>query len=244
MSAQPEKRDVTYGLLLAAVALAFYNPLVRNSFVDFDDRAYILKNWHVQGGLTWETVKWAFTTFYQGNWHPLTWLSHALDYKVFHLNPVGHHYTSLLLHTASAIVLFLLLRRATGFVWSSLAVAALFALHPINVESIAWAAERKNVLSMLFFLLTLHAYDRYARQGVKKFYWLVIAFFALGLMAKPQIVTLPFVLLLWDYWPLRRMAGDSSSVEGTGEKVFPTSTPRSFLFLLAEKLPLFYPGRG
>jgi len=148
----------------------FYNPIVRNQFVDFDDLAYIRKNLHIQSGLTWATVKWSFTTFYQGNWHPLTWLSHAVDYQLFHLNPVGHHYTSLLFHTANVLLLFLLLRRATGSTWPSLTVAALFALHPINVESIAWAAERKNVLSMLFFLLALHAYDRYARRGTSSLY--------------------------------------------------------------------------
>ncbi len=161
-----------------------------------------VKNNHVLSGVTWTTVKWSFSTFRDGNWHPLTWLSHALDCQIFHLNPVGHHYTSLLLHTASAVLLFLLLWRATGFIWSSLIVAALFALHPVNVESVAWAAERKNVLSMLFFLLALHAYDRYARGGGRYLYWLVTGLFALGLLAKSQIVTLPFVLLLWDYWPL------------------------------------------
>ena len=234
MSASREQRLVIFCLLLAAVTLAFYNPIVRNQFVDFDDLAYIMKNPHVQGGLTWDTVKWSFTTFYQGNWHPLTWLSHALDYRIFRFNPIGHHYTSLLLHTANAVLLFLLLVRATGFTWPSLVVAALFALHPANVESVAWAAERKNVLSLLFFLLALHAYDRYARTGRRYLYSLVAVFFALGLMAKPQIVTLPFVLLLWDYWPLQRM-GAASAAGGLPA----TPTPRSFRYLVWEKLPLF-----
>jgi tetratricopeptide (TPR) repeat protein len=243
MSASGKKHGVILSLLLAAATLAFYNPITRNQFVDFDDRSYILKNWHVQSGLTWATVKWSFTTFYQGNWHPLTWLSHALDCQFFHLNPVGHHYTSVLLHTACAVLLFLLLRRATESAWSSLIVAALFALHPINVESIAWAAERKNVLSMLFFLLALHAYDRYARGGARYLYWLVTAFFSLGLMAKPQIVTLPFVLLLWDYWPLQRMGAQSkapdSGADSGAEALPPASARRSFFFLVLEKLPLF-----
>lgn len=231
MFASRENHVLIFGLLLVVATLAFYNPIVRNQFVDFDNLAYILNNYHVQGGLTWDTVKWSFTTFYQGNWHPLTWLSHALDCQLFGLNPTGHHYTNLLLHAANAVLLFLLLRRATGFTGSSLVVAALFALHPVNVESVAWAAERKNVLSMLFFLLALHAYDRYARGGGRYLYWLVNVLFALGLMAKPQIVTLPFVLLLWDYWPVRRMAATGGSAEAP--------TPRSFAYLVWEKLPLF-----
>jgi protein O-mannosyl-transferase len=234
MSSSRDKHGVIFCLSLAAATLLFYNPIIRNQFLDFDDLAYIRKNFHIQGGLNWETVKWSFTTFYQGNWHPLTWLSHALDYQLFHLNPVGHHYTGVLLHAINAVLLFLLLRRATGVNWSSFLVAALFALHPINVESVAWAAERKNVLSMLFFLLALHSYDRYARGGAGYLYSLVIAFFALGLMAKPQVVTLPFVLLLWDYWPLQRMNGESRT-----DGLTAPSTPRSFRYLVWEKSPLF-----
>jgi tetratricopeptide (TPR) repeat protein len=221
-------------LLLVAATLAFYNPIIHNQFIDFDDSSYILKNFQVQSGLTWDTVKWSFTTFREGNWHPLTWLSHALDYQIFHLNPAGHHYTNLLLHAANAVLLFLLLRQATGLTWPSLVVGALFALHPVNVESVAWAAERKNVLSMLFFLLALHAYDRYARTGRRYLYLLVVICFALGLMAKPQIVTLPFVLLLWDYWPLQRI-GARSAAEGSPAAF----TPRSFRCLVWEKFPLF-----
>ena len=235
MSAFGEKRVFIYSLLLAVVTLAFYNPITRNQFIDFDDLLYILKNSHIQSGLTWGAVKWSFTTFYSGNWHPLTWLSHALDYQIFGLNPIGHHYTNLLIHTANVVLLFRLLRRATGFTWSSLVVAALFALHPVNVESVAWAAERKNLLSMFFFLLALHAYDRYGRTGARYLYLLVAAFFVLGLMAKPQIVTLPFVLLLWDYWPLQRMGGGSVSAGSLST----VSIPRSFISLVWEKVPLF-----
>lgn len=235
LPASSEKRVVILCLLLAAVTLVFYNPIARNQFIDFDDLLYILKNSHIQGSLTWSAVKWSFTTFYSGNWHPLTWWSHALDYQIFHLNPIGHHYTNLLLHTANAILLFLLLRRATGLTWPSLVVAALFALHPINVESVAWAAERKNVLSMLFFLLALHAYDRYGRTGKRHLYWLVAVLFALGLMAKPQIVTLPFVLLLWDYWPVRRIEGFSTPGDS------PNSSHRHSLgYLVWEKMPFFF----
>ena len=225
-------------LLLVAATLAFYNPIILNQFTGFDDWSYILKNPQVQSGLTWDTVKWSFTTFHEGNWHPLTWLSHALDCQIFHLNPVGHHYTSLLVHAANAVLLFLLLRRATGSAWSSLVVGALFALHPVNVESVAWAAELKNVLSMLFFLLALHAYDRYARAGGRRLYLAVTAFFTLGLMAKPQIVTLPFVLLLWDYWPLQRLRAGSAANSLSSSQP-PAPTPRSFNFLVREKLPWF-----
>src|SRR5208282_3121132 len=244
MSSSREKNVVIYALLLVAVTLVFYNPIVRNQFVDFDDLSYILKNNHVVSGVTWTTVKWSFSTFRDGNWHPLTWLSHALDCQIFHLNPVGHHYTSLLIHTASAVLLFLLLWRASEFIWSSLIVAALFALHPVNVESVAWAAERKNVLSMFFFMLALYAYDRYARGGGRYLYWLVTGLFALGLLAKSQIVTLPFVLLLWDYWPLQRMSAESataaSATTGSAAVGSPAApTPRSFRFLVWEKWPLF-----
>jgi tetratricopeptide (TPR) repeat protein len=234
MSASREMHVVILCLLLVAATLAFYNPIIHNQFIDFDDSSYILKNFQVRSGLTWDTVKWSFTTFREGNWHPLTWLSHALDYQIFHLNPAGHHYTNLLLHAANAVLLFFLLRQATGVTWPSLIVGALFALHPVNVESVAWAAERKNVLSMLFFLLALHAYDRYARTGRRYLYLLVTICFALGLMAKPQIVTLPFVLLLWDYWPLQRI-GARSAADGSPAP----STPRSFRYLVWEKFPLF-----
>jgi protein O-mannosyl-transferase len=235
MSSRLEKRVIIFCLLLAAVTLAFYNPIVHNNFVDFDDLSYILKDNHVLAGVTWDTVKWSFTTFRDGNWHPLTWLSHALDCQLFGLNPVGHHYTSLLLHTASVVLLFVLLQQATGFTWSSLVVAALFALHPINVESVAWAAERKNVLSMFFFLLVLLVYDRYGRTGKRYLYWLVTLFFALGLLAKSQIVTLPFVLLLWDYWPLGRTSPNAGSEHGYS--AIPES--RSLAYLVVEKVPLF-----
>jgi Tfp pilus assembly protein PilF len=240
MSSTREKRVVIFCLLLAVATLAFYNPVVRNNFVDFDDLSYIQKNNHVLAGVTWDTVKWAFTTFRDGNWHPLTWLSHALDCQLFQLNPIGHHYTSLLLHTASVVLLFLLLQQATGFTWSSLVVAALFALHPINVESVAWAAERKNVLSMFFFLLALLIYDRYGRTGKRYLYWLVTLTFALGLLAKSQIVTFPFVLLLWDYWPLHRIGrAQGSGPDVTEPDSTPAPTPRSLTYLVLEKLPLF-----
>jgi tetratricopeptide (TPR) repeat protein len=235
MSPTLPKRVVVFCLLLTAVTLAFYNPVIHNNFVDFDDLSYILRNNHVLAGVTWDTVKWSFSTLRDGNWHPLTWLSHALDCQLFRLNPIGHHYTSLLLHTASVVLLFLLLQQATGFTRSSLVVAALFALHPINVESVAWAAERKNVLSMFFFLLALLLYDRYGRTGKHYLYGLVTLLFALGLLAKSQIVTLPFVLLLWDFWPLQRIGPETGSAPGST----PAPPRRSLAYLVLEKLPLF-----
>jgi tetratricopeptide (TPR) repeat protein len=233
-------------LLLALVTLAFYNPIVHNAFTNLDDDIYILNNAHVRAGLTWNTVKWAFTSFDAANWHPVIWLSHALDYQLFKLNPAGPHYVNVLLHTGSAILLLLLLESATGLTWASFMVAALFALHPVNVESVAWAAERKNVLSMVFFLLTLHAYGWYVRRGGGlRRYAVVAALFALGLMAKSEIITLPFVLLLWDFWPLGRVAVLSSQFSVLSEKpgedsgVASAPVPRSLSFLLLEKVPLF-----
>src|SRR6266853_3295695 len=222
-------------LILIAVVLVFYGPVTHNGFLNYDDDQYITNNPHVRAGLTWQTVKWAFTTYDQANWHPLTWLSHALDSQLFGLNPAGHHSVSVLLHAVNAVLLFLLLQSATGFRWRSLMVAALFALHPINVESVAWAAERKNVLSMLFFLLALHAYVWYTRLPGLRRYAAVAFFFALALLSKPQVIALPFLLLLWDYWPLGRIGAPVvPGPTAQGEKV-----PRlSSRWLVFEKLPL------
>lgn len=192
---------------LALATLAVYSGAVRNPFIHTDDPDYVTANPHVQGGVTWQTFTWALTATTAQNWHPLTWLSHALDCQIYGSNPKGHHATNILLHTLNAILLFLLLLRATGARGRSLLVAALFALHPINVESVAWIAERKNVLSTLFFLLTLAAYGYYARKPDVKRYLNVVALFALGLAAKPMVITLPFVLLLVDFWPLERIQG-------------------------------------
>lgn len=248
-----QKRSTLLCLVLALLTLAVYNPVVHNGFTNFDDNSYITDNTHVRAGLTWATVKWAFTSRDAANWHPLTWLSHALDYQLFKLNPAGHHYVNVLLHAANVLLLFLLLESATGLTWPSFMVAALFALHPINVESVAWAAERKNVLSMLFFLLTLFAYSWYVRRGGVKRYASVAALFALGLMAKPEIITLPFVLLLWDYWPLRRMSAPPSlnSASSILKERFATdhspsgeSGGRSFSYLFLEKVPLLVLSAG
>jgi protein O-mannosyl-transferase len=200
----PAQQKLVLGLLLVVVTLALYNPVSRNGFVNFDDDRYVTDNPQVRAGLHWSTVSWAFSSFEQANWHPLTWLSHALDCQLFGLNPVGHHYVNLLLHAANALLLFLILQWFTGYMARSLLVAALFAVHPLNVESVAWVAERKSVLGMFFFLVTLAAYGWYVRKPGIARYLLVAALFGMGVMAKPMVVTLPFVLLLLDYWPLRR----------------------------------------
>jgi Flp pilus assembly protein TadD len=232
------KRSVVLSLLLLLLTLAVYNPVVHNGFVNIDDNGYVTDNQHVHNGLSWGTVKWAFTTFDCENWHPLTWLSHALDWELFGKNAAGHHYTSVLLHAINAILLFLLLQSATGFTWRSLIVAVLFALHPVDVESVAWASERKNVLSMTFFLLTMLAYGWYAQRPAIRRYSLVALMFACGLMAKPQVITLPCVLLLWDYWPLHRFGFGADSESSSR---FPA---RSLWWLTLEKMPLLLLSAG
>jgi protein O-mannosyl-transferase len=221
-------------LALIGAVLASYYPVIHNGFVHYDDNLYITDNPQVRAGITATTLAWAFTTFDQANWHPLTWLSHALDCELFGLNPVAHHGVNVLLHAANAVLLFLLLQRATGFRWRSLMVAALFTLHPLNVESVAWAAERKNVLSMLFFLLAFHAYTWYARQPGGRRYAAVVCFYALALMAKPQVITFPFLLLLWDYWPLARIG----ALDNSGSEPRSGSLRLEIRPLLLEKVPL------
>ena len=241
-----KKRILILGLVLVVATLVLYYPAIHHPFVNYDDNVYITENHHVQAGLTWDTVAWAFTTYDGANWHPLTWLSHALDWQLFQLGPAGHHGTNVLLHTLNVALLFWILLQATGSAGRSFMVAALFALHPINVESVVWVAERKNLLSMLFFLLALGAYRWYAREPRPGRYAVVALFFALGLMCKPQVITLPFVLLLWDYWPLRRMATGHQAAFDTPDNspalaksgLERDTPPRSFSQLLLEKLPL------
>jgi len=197
----------TYFICLALVLAAFavFHRLLNSKFVDYDDALYAFSNQYVKAGLTSESIKWAFTAKFAANWHPLTWLSHIIDCQLFGLNPAGHHFTSLLLHIANTLLLFLVLKDLTDTVWQSAFVASLFALHPLHVESVAWIAERKDVLSTLFWLLTMAAYVRYIKQRSVIWYTVTLLLFALGLMAKPMLVTLPFVLLLLDYWPLQRL---------------------------------------
>ena len=233
----PQKQKLVCSLLLVLATLALYNPIVRAPFLNLDDDLYITQNPNVQAGLTRHSVAWAFTTFANTNWHPITWLSHELDCQLFGLNPAGPHLVNLLLHAASAVLIFLMLANITGMIWRSLMAAALFALHPINVESVAWIAERKNVLSMFFFLLALAAYGWYARHPEIRRYMVVTVLYALALMAKPQVITFPFALLLLDYWPLRRIAGANESTET--ELAEPSRAQRSFLSLVWEKIPWF-----
>ncbi len=260
----PSLQKFFLGLVLAIAVIAVYYPVHWQPFANYDDPDYVSDNFHVKAGLHWSTVRWAMTTDDAANWHPVTWLSHALDSQLFGVTPAGPHDVNVLLHLINALLLFWVLERATGFVGRSWMVAALFALHPINVESVAWVAERKNLLSMLFFLLALEAYRRYATTPVGPGasasharswrYALVAGLFALGLMSKPQVITLPFVLLLWDYWPLRRMtlalrssllARQNGTCETSGEKQIANSeqrelalATRSFSSLVWEKVPL------
>jgi protein O-mannosyl-transferase len=260
-------------LALGLITLAVYAPSLTHSFLAFDDQQYVTENPRVQAGLTWSGVAWAARTHYASNWHPLTWLSHMLDCQLYGLKPAGHHLSNILLHTANTLLLFLVLSRMTGAGWRSACVAALFSWHPLHVESVAWVAERKDLLSTLFFLLTLGAYARYvevlsleskvqspssaecgvrsAENGVQNdadrsplpaphstlhaprstlhvllFYLLSLLCFALGLMSKPMVVTMPFLLLLVDYWPLSRFRFSGLRAQG-----------RRLGFLLAEKIP-------
>jgi Flp pilus assembly protein TadD len=252
-------------LLLAAVTLVVYWPVTRCDFVNYDDPDYFTSNIHVLAGLTPDNIAWAFTTGHTSNWHPLTWLSLMLDVDLFGQGPAGPHVTNLLFHLANTVLLFLLLRRLTLTTWRSAFVAALFALHPMHVESVAWIAERKDVLSMFFGLLALLFYAGYAQavagdgwwvtraeevaptpdmsrvtRHASLFYGLALVFFALGLMSKPMLVTLPFLMLLLDYWPLNRVTGGGWQVTRTGERVtsdkWQVAGVRS---LVVEKIPFF-----
>jgi len=231
----PRSQMLVLGLLLAAT-VAVYCPVHGHPFANYDDPDYVFDNFHVKSGLHWSTVEWAFTTFAAANWHPLTWLSHAADVQLFQLNPAGHHDMNLLIHALNVLLLFWVLRTATGYAGRSAMVAALFALHPINVETVVWIAERKNLLSMTFFLLALGAYRSYVLKPHVGRYAMVVLLYAMGLMCKPQVITLPCVLLLWDYWPLQRMFAGPQDPGGpaTANGI----AGRSFFWLVREKLPL------
>ena len=239
-------------LALGLFTLAVFAPALTHDFLVYDDQVYVTENPHVQTGLTWQGVAWAFRSYAASNWHPVTWLSHMLDCQLYDLKPVGHHLTNVLLHVANTLLLFLLLSRMTGAVWRSACVAALFAWHPLHVESVAWVAERKDVLGAFFWMLTLWAYVRYVEvhgpksnvqnQGTRstlhaqRFYLLALLFFALGLMSKPMLVTLPFVLLLLDYWPLGRSA--ECGVQGVKlRRPEVQRNPSGWTRLVAEKIP-------
>ena len=229
-------------LILITAVLLVYWQVGDHEFINYDDNVYITDNAQVQKGLTSKGIIWAFTTSHTGNWHPLTWISHMLDCELYGLNPRGHHLTNVLLHMANAILLFVVLRWMTGAIWRSGLVAALFALHPLHVESVAWAAERKDVLSTFFWLLTMVAYVHYVNRPGGKRYFLVLVTFFLGLMAKPMLVTLPFVLLLLDYWPLNRFKpwAVTGSVEDQPLGFRSSGDDKSpILKAVMEKTPLF-----
>ena len=223
--------ELFIALGLVAVTFTVYAQVASHQFIILDDNRYIRENPMVNQGLTLTGIAWAFTTFHAANWHPLTWLSHMLDSQIFGLNAGGHLLVNALIHASNTLLLFLFLRRVTGAEWRSAIVAALFALHPLHVESVAWAAERKDTLSTFFGLLSLVAYARYVETPSWKCYALVAVALALGLMAKPMLVTWPFVLLLLDYWPLRRFQWQRA----TGPKGF----VGALVPLVREKLPLF-----
>jgi tetratricopeptide (TPR) repeat protein len=233
------KRAAVLSLLLAIATIALYFPLRHAPFLNFDDNDYVYQNLHVRSGLSLATVKWAFTTRHAANYHPLTWISHALDCSIFGINGGGPHVVNILLHTLSTILLFWILLQATGFLGRSLMVAALFALHPINVESVAWIAERKTMLSTVCFLLALAAYRWYVSKPRWTRYIVVAGLFGVGLLCKPQIITFPCVLLLWDYWPLRRMSLFKADIPSPDSALTPAFPQRSLFRLIVEKIPLF-----
>lgn len=206
-------------LALLTLTCTVYAPLVTHEFIFLDDSGYLLDNPQVRQGFTRSSVIWAFTTFHEANWHPLTWLSHMLDVELFGMNPRGHHVASLLFHGAAATALLLVFNAMTGLPGASFWLASFFAIHPLRVESVAWAAERKDVLSALLWMLTLAAYLWYARKPGGRRYLTTVVLFALGLLAKPMVVTLPVVLLLLDYWPLGRMRGASTLTRLALEKL-------------------------
>jgi Flp pilus assembly protein TadD len=212
-------------LFLVVTTLAVYFQVRNYDFIDYDDEIYVTNNTHVKAGLTWESIKWAFTTFHGANWHPLTWLSHIADVELYSMIPGQHHISNVLFHIMNTLLLFFVLKRMTGGLWQSAFVAALFALHPLHVESVAQVAERKDVLSTFFWFLVMGAYIRYTERPSIKSYLPVLIFFILGLMAKPMLVTLPCVLLLLDFWPLGRL-----KIEGFNMK--------DFRIVLFEKIPL------
>ncbi|MCJ7540734.1 MAG: glycosyltransferase family 39 protein, partial [Desulfobacterales bacterium] len=230
--------DLLISLFLVMAILAVYLQVRNHDFINFDDDLYVTINPHVQAGLTLDSITWAFTSTRASNWHPLTWLSHMLDCQIYGMNPGQHHLTNVLFHILNTLLLFFVFMRMTKDLWQSGFVAALFALHPLHVESVVWLAERKDVLSTFFWMLTLWSYVRYVERSGLNRYLPVLFFFILGLMAKPMLVTLPFVLLLLDYWPLERFRLGPSE---DGQDCLPG---RLYLGLVLEKIPLFLLSAG
>src|SRR6266446_7410389 len=197
-------------IFLFAITWVVFGQTVHHQFINYDDPLYVYDNAHVRAGLSWHGIAWAFTHVHSQNWHPLTTMSHMLDCQLFGVNPGAHHLVNVFFHSIAAVLLFILLAQITNSIWAGAFVAAVFAIHPLRVESVAWIAERKDVLSGVFFMLTLLAYFRWTRKQTVGRYLVVVFVFACGLMSKPMLVTLPFVLLLLDYWPLDRIKGQVS----------------------------------
>src|SRR6266568_7537534 len=243
-SAVPRSRSTTFGrpdllilLGLAVMTFAIYAQVIGHQFITLDDDAYIRENAMVNRGVTLAGVAWAFTTFDQGNWHPLTWVAHMIDSQLFGMNAGGHLLVNALIHVANTLLVFWFLLRTTHARWPSALVAALFALHPLHVESVAWASERKDTLSTFFGLLSLIAYTCYAKAPSRSRYAWVAITLALGLLAKPMLVTWPFVMLLLDYWPLGRLADPMAKEHRRSASHREAAT--GIASLVWEKLPLF-----
>jgi protein O-mannosyl-transferase len=200
--------------VLAVITWLIFGQTLAHDFVNYDDEIYVYDNAKVAAGFSLQNIGWAFTHTVCANWHPLTVISHMLDCQLYGLKPAGHHFTNVLLHTIAVILLFLVLRQMTGTLWRSAFVAVLFAIHPLHVESVAWISERKDVLSAVFFMLTLGAYTRYIRTLSLTSYLFVLLLLTFGLMSKPILVTVPFVLLLLDYWPLKRFTSETPGKSG------------------------------
>lgn len=224
-------------LFLAGLTALTFLPLKSHDFLNYDDNEYVTHNEYVQAGLSWQKIRWAFTSTVSNHWHPLTWLSHMLDCEMFGLNPAGHHLMNLLLHILNTVLLFLILVRSTGTIWPATFTAVLFALHPLHVESVAWVAERKDTLSMCFWLLTMAAYFWYVKRPGLLRYLLTLVLFALGLMAKPMLVTLPVILLLMDFWPLERITLSRSATAIKQPAADKNSKSVSLFKICLEKIP-------
>jgi hypothetical protein len=220
-------------LFLVLAILIVFGQVRNHAFINLDDDLYVTENQYVISGLNLESAVWSLTSIHSSNWHPITWLSHMLDAHLFGLKPGRHHMTSVFWHVVNSLLLFFVLKRMSAARWQSAFVAALFALHPLHVESVAWVSERKDVLSTFFWLMTIWSYTRYAQGAERNWYLAALLFFTLGLMSKPMLVTLPFVLLLLDIWPLGRL-----QIERTAGRIRIRGVP-TIRQLVAEKLPFF-----
>ena len=238
---QKFNRKYLIAVLLMLVTLSLYWPALSHEFINYDDPEYVTGNVHVKAGLTSDNMRWAFTSTLMGNWNPVTWISHMADSEIYGMDPRGHHLTNIVLHGFNTVLLFILLNTLTGALWRSAFAAAFFSFHPLRVESVAWVAERKDVLSAFFFMTTLLAYVSYVRSPSIRRYLLIMLLFVLGLMSKPMLVTLPFVLILLDYWPLGRLHPGGQDFQTTVSALAedpPSATP-STVRLVSEKIPLF-----